>query len=52
MSLAAAAKEIALRGELLGLAPDKIMPAEKVYDFSVVAEVDRELKAAGWKPVK
>jgi len=52
MSLAAAAKEIALRGELLGLTPDKIMPAEKVYDFSVVAEVDRELKAAGWKPVK
>ena len=52
MSLAAAGKEIALRGELLGLAPDKIMPAEKVYDFSVVAEADRTLKAEGWKPAK
>jgi ABC-type nitrate/sulfonate/bicarbonate transport system substrate-binding protein len=52
MSLTAAGKEIALRGELLGMAPDKIMPAEKVYDFSVVADADRALQAAGWKPVK
>jgi ABC-type nitrate/sulfonate/bicarbonate transport system substrate-binding protein len=52
MSMTAAGKEIALRGELLGMAPDKIMPAEKVYDFSVVADADRALQAAGWKPVK
>jgi ABC-type nitrate/sulfonate/bicarbonate transport system substrate-binding protein len=52
MSMAAANKEISLRGELLGMAPDKIMPAEKVYDFSVVADADRTLRAAGWKPVK
>jgi ABC-type nitrate/sulfonate/bicarbonate transport system substrate-binding protein len=52
MSLDAAAKEMALRGELLGMAPDKIMPAEKVYDFSVVADADRSLQAAGWKPEK
>ena len=52
MSMDAARKEIALRGELLGLAPDKIIAAEKVYDFSVVADADRALQAAGWKPVK
>ena len=52
MSLDAAAKEIALRGELLGLAPDKITPAEKVYDFSIVADADTSLAASGWKPVK
>ena len=52
MSLTAAGKELALRGELLGMAPDKIMPAEKVYDFSVVADADRALQSAGWKPVK
>jgi NitT/TauT family transport system substrate-binding protein len=52
MSMQAARKEIALRGELLGLAPDKIIAAEKVYDFSVVADADRSLQAVGWKPVK
>jgi len=52
MAMDAASKEIALRGELLGIAPDKIIPAEKVYDFSVVADADRALQAAGWKPVK
>jgi ABC-type nitrate/sulfonate/bicarbonate transport system substrate-binding protein len=52
MSLAAAQKEMALRAELLGLAPDKIPPAEKVYDFSLVQQVDRALQTAGWKPVK
>jgi hypothetical protein len=52
MSMDTARKEMALRAELLGLTTDKIPAAEKVYDFSLVQDVDRALAASGWKPVK
>ena len=52
MSMDAARKEMAIRAELLGLAPDKIPEPEKVYDFALVQDVDRALGASGWKPVK
>ena len=45
-------REIAVRGEILEMAPDKLPAPEKVYDFSVIAEVIAELKTQGWKPTR
>jgi NitT/TauT family transport system substrate-binding protein len=50
MSIDAAARELAIRGELLGVAPDKLPSATKVFDFSLVREVNRELASSGWRP--
>ncbi len=47
-----AARELAVRGELLDLTADKIPPAAKVYDFSLIEEVERELRAANWNPTR
>jgi hypothetical protein len=52
MPLAAAAKELAVRAELLGVPPDKIPPPEQVYDFSIIREVIKELAAESWRPAK
>jgi NitT/TauT family transport system substrate-binding protein len=46
----AAAKELAVRAEIVGLTPDKAPPPEKVYDFSLIREVVAEIKASGWTP--
>jgi NitT/TauT family transport system substrate-binding protein len=42
--------ELDVRGELLGISKDKLPPLDKVFDFSLVEEVNRELDAQGWKP--
>jgi ABC-type nitrate/sulfonate/bicarbonate transport system substrate-binding protein len=52
MEMAAAAKELAVRAELLGVPPDKIPAPETVYDFSIIREVIRELGAESWRPTK
>jgi NitT/TauT family transport system substrate-binding protein len=44
------AKELAVRGELMGLAPDAVLPPAQVYDFSLIREVTAELAAAKWRP--
>ena len=46
----ASADEALVRAELLNVTPDKIPPVEKAFDFSVVNDVNAELKASGWKP--
>jgi ABC-type nitrate/sulfonate/bicarbonate transport system substrate-binding protein len=47
-----AKRELAVRGEVLGMAPEKVPGPDKVYDFSVIAEVIAELKAQGWTPTR
>jgi NitT/TauT family transport system substrate-binding protein len=42
--------ELKLRGDLLGLAPDKVPAPEKVFDYSFILKAGEELKAQGWKP--
>jgi len=44
------ANELKLRGEMLGLPPDKVPPPERVFDYSFILKAAEELKAAGWKP--
>ncbi len=46
----AQAGEIALRADMLGLAPDKAPPVEAVFDFSFAEKVNTELK--DWVPAK
>jgi NitT/TauT family transport system substrate-binding protein len=43
-----AQKELAVRAEMMKIPADKVTPAEKVYDFSLIREVIRELR--DWKP--
>jgi NitT/TauT family transport system substrate-binding protein len=47
-----AKRELAIRGELLEMAADKVPPPEKVYDFSVIRDVIAELKQKNWEPVR
>lgn len=42
--------ELKLRGDLLGLPPEKIPPASAVFDYSFILKAGQELKAEGWKP--
>jgi ABC-type nitrate/sulfonate/bicarbonate transport system substrate-binding protein len=44
------ASDLVLRAGLLNVPKDKIPPISKVYDFSLVREVNAELDAARWKP--
>ena len=44
--------EINARAELMHIAKDKVAPPEKVFDFSLLNEVNRELDAQGWKPTR
>jgi hypothetical protein len=50
MEEATAARELAVRAEVFGIAPDKVPPVGKVYDFSIVRGVIRELASSNWKP--
>ncbi|HEY3919117.1 MAG TPA: ABC transporter substrate-binding protein [Stellaceae bacterium] len=43
-------RELVLRGEMLGLAKDKIPAPEAVFDYSFIEKAAQELKAEGWKP--
>jgi len=43
-------QEIAVRSELLGIAPDKRRTPEQSFDFSLIREVNADLDAQGWKP--
>jgi ABC-type nitrate/sulfonate/bicarbonate transport system substrate-binding protein len=52
LSLDTARKELVVRAEIVGLAPDKIPPVEKVYDFAMIRAVIGELAAANWRPVR
>ncbi len=42
--------ELKLRGDMLGVSPDKIPPASVVFDYSFILKAAAELKAEGWKP--
>lgn len=44
ISTEVAARELGIRGDILGMKPDKILAPEKLYDFSVIREVRAELK--------
>jgi len=44
--------DLEVRAGLLNIAVDKLPPSEKVYDFSFVREVNKELAASGWKPTR
>ena len=44
--------EVSLRATQLNLSADKVPGLDKVFDFSLISEVNRELDAAGWKPAK
>jgi ABC-type nitrate/sulfonate/bicarbonate transport system substrate-binding protein len=52
ISAEAGRQELAARGEILGLSADQIPAPEAAYDFSLVAEADRELAAEGWQPTR
>jgi ABC-type nitrate/sulfonate/bicarbonate transport system substrate-binding protein len=45
-------RELAVRGELLGIKPEQLLPISKVYDFTLIREVVAELKAQNWKPAR
>ena len=42
--------EIALRAEQINLPKDKILEPDKVFDFSVLNQVNKELDDKGWTP--
>jgi ABC-type nitrate/sulfonate/bicarbonate transport system substrate-binding protein len=44
------ANELRLRGEMLGVAPEKIPAPEGVFDYSFILKAGEELKAEGWQP--
>lgn len=52
MPFDAAAKELAVRAEINGIPPDKVLPPETVYDFSLIRETIAEIKQSGWKPAR
>jgi ABC-type nitrate/sulfonate/bicarbonate transport system substrate-binding protein len=45
-------QEVEMRAMVIGAKKDRIPPLAKIFDFSMAHEVNRELKAAGWKPVR
>jgi ABC-type nitrate/sulfonate/bicarbonate transport system substrate-binding protein len=46
----ARATEVALRGDMLSMAADKVPPATTVFDFSFAEKVAAQLKSEGWIP--
>lgn len=44
--------DLEVRASLLNISTDKLPPTDKVYDFSFVREVNKELAASGWKPTR
>jgi len=43
-------REIEGRSDFLGIPPEKRRPADQVFDFSLLKEVNAALDASGWKP--
>jgi len=43
-------REIANRGEVMGIAADQRPAPDKMFDFSLLKEVNAKLDAEGWKP--
>ena len=42
--------EARLRSSIIGVKKDKIRPIAEMFDYSLVHQINRELKAAGWRP--
>ena len=42
--------ELELRGDMLGMAADKVPPIANVFDFALTEKVNAELAASGWTP--
>jgi NitT/TauT family transport system substrate-binding protein len=45
-------RDAQFRAEVIRVPKDRIRPVEEMYDYSLVKEIYRALKAAGWKPQK
>lgn len=45
-----ARKELSIRAEMLKIAPERMTPVEKVYDFTLIREVIAALKGEHWTP--
>ena len=43
-------RDATVRAALNGIAT--VPPADQMYDYSVMREVHRELRASGWKPAR
>lgn len=43
-------RDAQFRAAVLRVPKDRIRPVEQMYDYSLVKEIYRELKASGWKP--
>jgi NitT/TauT family transport system substrate-binding protein len=52
MPLKAQQIELKVRGQMLSLPQDKILPPNQVFDFSFAQKAAAELKAENWKPKK
>jgi NitT/TauT family transport system substrate-binding protein len=50
ISPATEARELAVRGDLIGAEPSAVPPVEKAFDFSMLRDAQQELKAAHWRP--
>jgi len=48
ISMETAARELAIRGELLNMKPEQVLAPDKIYDFSVIREVRTEIAKEGW----
>jgi ABC-type nitrate/sulfonate/bicarbonate transport system substrate-binding protein len=46
----AAKRELVTHAQVLGVPPDQIPPISKVYDFTVLNEIKKQLAAANWQP--
>jgi NitT/TauT family transport system substrate-binding protein len=50
VSMESAARDVAVRGDLLGMKPEAVRPAAEIFDFSLINEVRAELQAQRWRP--
>lgn len=44
--------DLTVRAGLLGISKDQIPPVNKIYDFTLAHQIDAELDASRWKPVR
>jgi hypothetical protein len=44
--------DLTVRASLLGITKDQIPPINKIYDFTLAHQIDAELDASRWKPVR